>query len=188
MNISEDRLKQAMIDHGVTESRAQEIIEELRTPADPPSADVSPTGTRQRLLVVSDPLGRCAGVELTGWVIKVDENFPIGELPSRLRSAGVDHNVGRGRRNPVTTTGEIIDGVSATILRNRGIYRQHREPVFVTFVGRTAITAAAEAAEAAPPRPAPVPTPVPPSPAAEEPDPESTTPPVVVAEEDTMTA
>ena len=160
MTISEERLRQAMVDHGVSETRADEIITELRTPPETTeTAAPSAAGTRQRLLVVSDPQGRCRHLELTGWVIKVDDNFAIGDLPSRLLAAGVDHNLAaRNRNSMVNTIGDILDGVSSRVLRERGIYRQHREPVFVTFVGRTAIASQVVAEPSNPVNTAPAPT------------------------------
>ena len=139
MTISEERLRQTLVDHGMTQNRADEVIADLRTPA--PAAETtatSPTGRSQRLLVVSDPQGQCAGLELTGWVVKVDENFPISNLGPTLVGAGVDHNLAQRRAtNMVDNVGQVIEGVSARLLRERGVYRQHREAVFVTFVRGT---------------------------------------------------
>lgn len=197
MTISEERLRQTMLDHGVTESRIEEILTELRTPPEAdPAAPASTSTGRQRLLVVSDPDGRCRNLELTGWVIKVDDNFAIGDLASRLMAAGVDHNLAaRNRNSMVRTIGEVLDGASTRILRERGIYRQHREPVFVTFVGRTDLTRV----EAAPPvnpvnQDPPPSTPYPEGPPAVEPAPEPAPEPDpsgpvrVVEEEESMTA
>ena len=71
-----------------------------------------------------------------GWCVRTEDAVPPGSAERALLAAGVDFNLSpRGRRNVVSTLGDIMDGVPARVLRERGIRRLHKEPVFVEVVG-----------------------------------------------------
>ncbi len=145
MNVSEEDLRAVLAQNQVPNDRIARIVDALRpAPAERFAASVRTSAPF--LIIVSDP--RLQGIEAMGWCVRTDD-VPPGEARTALLRAGIDfNNTQRGRRNPVATLGDIMDGVPARILRERGIRRLHKEPCFVEVVASLDASGTATAAEA----------------------------------------
>lgn len=85
------------------------------------------------LLVVSDPNGVIPeGTELTGWAVQIDDEKDITTLPDSLQRAAQDFNASKkGEKLPADTIADVFESATSKQFVAHGVYRRHKEPVFV---------------------------------------------------------
>jgi hypothetical protein len=110
------------------------IIEELNLVAQPDPGDElkPPPVKKQFVILVSDPRGRLAEKELTGWVLQIPEDKSPLSLLERLSKAAYDFNASkRGRALPVKTIGEALESVPAKFTKEVELWVKTKLPVQV---------------------------------------------------------
>lgn len=88
---------------------------------------------KQWVIVAQDPLGKLAGIELTGFAVQIPEDESVYTAVERLHRAGYEFNTTKkGRRMPVRVLHEIVEHCPAKITKEQKVWvRSGKEPVFI---------------------------------------------------------
>lgn len=115
---------------GRTVARVMEDIEaELKMEAEESAA---PAIKKQFVVLVSDPQGHLAGVDLDAWVLQIPEEDGVHTTEERLIRGAYDFNATpKGRRMPARTVGEACEVVPPRIFKEHNVWVKTKEPVLV---------------------------------------------------------
>jgi hypothetical protein len=93
-------------------------------------ANRPPPVKKQFSIVLSDPEGKLAESDLTGWVVQIPEDDSPQVAPERIISAAYEFNTTpKGRRMPVETIGEACEVVTAKLFKEQNIWIKTKVPV-----------------------------------------------------------
>ncbi len=91
-----------------------------------------PPVKKQFVMMVSDPEGKLAGQNMTGWVLQIPEEDSPYVTNERLIKSGYAYNASpRGRRIPVKTIGEICEVVTSKFTKENNVWIKTKEPILL---------------------------------------------------------
>ena len=95
-------------------------------------ANRPPPVKKQFSIILSDPEGKLADKDLTGWVVQIPENDSVTVAPERIIKAAYEFNTTpKGRRMPVESIGEACEIVTAKLFKEQNIWIKTKIPVLV---------------------------------------------------------
>ena len=117
-----DAKKIAQIIEDITfESKAQESEKEKEPPV-----------KKQFVVIVSDPYGKFADADYTGWVVQIPEDENPSTALERIHLGSYDYNITpKGRRMPLKTVAEACEFGSAKIFKEHKVWVKTKEPVLI---------------------------------------------------------
>ncbi len=90
-----------------------------------------PKPKMQNIILVSDPMG-VINCDLTGWVLKLPENEDCRSVVDLIKKAAYNFNASKkGRKYPVSTIGQSVDGVPSKFFKPYNLKIVTKEPVYV---------------------------------------------------------
>lgn len=93
---------------------------------------------KQFAVVLSDPDGALADLDLVGWVVQIPEDESVATAPARMIRAAYEFNTTpKGRRMPVQTIGEACEVVGAKCFAEQGVWIKTRIPVLAVTCPNT---------------------------------------------------
>ena len=108
-----------------------EILTEIER-AEAEAEAKAPPVKKQFVVLVSDPDGRLADVDLAAWVLQILEEENPALVPEKVFKAAYDFNATpKGRRMPVRSVGEACEHVAARFFKDQGAWVKTKEPVLV---------------------------------------------------------
>jgi len=91
-----------------------------------------PTPKKEFAILISDPTGRLKGIELTGWVVQMEEGEDAILAIDKITTAAYEHNASpKGRKLPVETIGEACESVSPKMFKEQNVWVKTKLPVMV---------------------------------------------------------
>jgi hypothetical protein len=120
--------------HKVEPALLREIVEEMNEATAPDGdSDIAPPALKKQFVVLlSDPAGKLAGQDLTGWVVLIPENASPFSTTDRIFKGAYDFNASkRGRMLPVKSVGEAIESVGAKYFKESELWIRTKMPVAV---------------------------------------------------------
>ncbi len=98
-------------------------------------AEKEPKPKLQYVLLVSDPNKVIpAGTELVGWMTRIKEDADAGGILDRIFKAIRNFNLSKkGRKNPVKTVGDGLEGVTRKFFKEEEIQIVNKEAVRIIF-------------------------------------------------------
>jgi hypothetical protein len=111
-----------------------QIIEDINTEvaAMVDDQDKPPAIKKQFVMMVSDPEGKLAGLNLTGWVLQIpEEDSPYVANERLIKSAYAYNASPRGRRIPVQSIGETCEVVTAKFTKENNVWIKTKEPILL---------------------------------------------------------
>lgn len=117
-------------------SLLREIVEEMNEITAPAAdEDISPPAPKKQFVIIlSDPAGRFAGKDVTGWVCQIPENASPFSTMDRVFKGAYDFNASKkGRMLPVKSIGESLESVSAKYFKESELWVKTKLPVGVVF-------------------------------------------------------
>lgn len=142
-NIPVEVIRQVLIERGLVAGTdlAQAIhsmLEAARAAQEADEADKEepkPRTKKQNVVLISDPEGKFAGVELTAFVMAIAEDSSVFSITDSLATAAQNHNLTKkGRRLPLNSMNETMADCPAKILKEAGVWPVgKREAVYVLF-------------------------------------------------------
>ena len=129
LEIIETVLKKHDIEGAVLTQIREDLVREIENNKTPREK----AAKKDFVLLVSDPNGVIpADVELTGWAIQIDPEKSIEDVPDLLKKAGTFFNeTPKGRKLGVESIGDLFENATGKAFSENGLFRKHREPVFV---------------------------------------------------------
>lgn len=107
-------------------------IADILPPLDGAEEEKPPAQKKQYVVLVSDPNGVLANIDLAGWVLQIaEEESPLSTVESICEAAYAHNASKRGRMLPVQTIGEAIEAIPPRTMRQAGVWAKTREPVLV---------------------------------------------------------
>lgn len=111
-------VQEAILANGGSKELAAKTLNDIRKAAEEEKGDRKATGPKAKhdfLFLASDPNGLLKDAQaLVGWVFQVETGANPAGLVDRVKAAAAAFNNSRkGRRHPVTTVGEALEGVPA---------------------------------------------------------------------------
>lgn len=134
MKVDLELIKATLLEHGVDDQTLFSVVKDLQKKAEEEAdkGDKPKDGKYQFVLVVYDPEGELKDKEFTGFAAKIPEENSVYSVTEGIIRAGYEFNTTKkGRRLPVKTIGEIMETVPDKLLKEFGVKRLHREPVFL---------------------------------------------------------
>ena len=133
MKVDLELVERVLRESGVTS--ADNIAKKIAEAAEAVKVPRASRPRKSFVLLVSDPEGVVpAGTELTGWALQIEDDASVNDLLPSMTSAGAEFNdTPKGRKCPCATVGDLMDTAPAQLLGEYGIFRKHKEPVFVVF-------------------------------------------------------
>ena len=118
---------------GIDKDKRQALIEMLADMVAPDSDEPKePAIKKQFVILVSDPLGKLAGLDFVGWVLQIAENESPQTAEQRIHRAAYEFNTTkRGRLLPVQTIGEACENVKAKHFKEQEVWVKTKTPVLV---------------------------------------------------------
>ena len=118
---------------GIDDEKRHELIAMLADMLAPEDDEPKPPPVKKQwCILVSDPVGKLAGVDLAGWVLQIPEDESVQTTEERVFRAAYDFNATkRGRLMPVQTVGEAVEHVAAKHFKEAQVWVKTREPVLV---------------------------------------------------------
>ncbi len=143
MKVSIEQIEQSMRDQNVDPKIIVKVISDLEAAAKEDKEDrgSAPKAKTQFAILVSDPENKLRGLNLTGYVVAMEENAPPQAAHERIVEAVNNfNNSKRGRKAPLETLADAI-----AVLKGKWLKREHgekiaiktREPVAVQAVPNT---------------------------------------------------
>lgn len=127
----EQILQQSKLDQSVV----LKVLSDLEKLAEENKNEKSPAQKNkfQHGIVISDPENKLAGIELTGWVVKMEDSKDMTQAVSKISAAAKDfnNNSRKGKKNPIKTIGEACQHVAAKFFKSQEIKVVTKEPVMV---------------------------------------------------------
>jgi hypothetical protein len=143
IEIEIEKLKTAIVENGVDESTAQNIIAQLEQEllgdekGEQPGEDGStenndPTGDEaldpvekvdyEYLIILNDKDGHLKDTEIAGWVVQYDFSTDAALVLGKLKDAARDQNETAKKKNSrITSLEELFDGLKAKNLKDKNI-------------------------------------------------------------------
>ncbi|QYY35122.1 hypothetical protein [Ruficoccus sp. ZRK36] len=91
-----------------------------------------PPVKKQFVMMVSDPEGKLAGQNMTGWVLQIPEEDSPYVANERLIKSGYAYNASpKGRRIPVQSIGEICEVVTTKFTKENNVWIKTKEPILL---------------------------------------------------------
>ena len=108
-------------------------------------ANRPPPVKKQFVVMLSDPDGSMADIDITGWVLQIPEDDSMVTAPEKVISAAYEFNTTpKGRRMPVQTIGEACEAVSAKIFKEQNVWIKTKTPVLAVPVNNQIPTETSE--------------------------------------------
>ena len=120
--------------HKIDPALLREIIEELNFVTQPSADDdlKPPAPKKQFVVLLSDPEGKLARKDLTGWVVQIPEDASPHSTTDRIFKGAYDFNASkRGRLLPVKSIGEALESGSAKYFKEAELWVKTKLPVAV---------------------------------------------------------
>jgi hypothetical protein len=120
--------------HKIDPSLLREIVEELNFVTQPDAdEDIKPPAPKKQFVVLlSDPAGKLAAKDLTGWVVQIPEDASPHSTTDRIFKGAYDFNASkRGRLLPVKSIGEALESGSAKYFKEAELWVKTKMPVAV---------------------------------------------------------
>jgi hypothetical protein len=135
--LSEQKLPPATLI--AVENKLEEIEADKKADKEGP---VGPKSKNQFVFLASDPNNTLKGVELTGWVIQLEESADPANIQDRIKGAAKAFNSSKkGRKHPVSSIGETIQLVPRKFWKTENPSEKTlvktKEPVFVHLTDNT---------------------------------------------------
>lgn len=128
IDLVEATLRQAELDPVQIQGLISDIKERAALSVNPPA----PRQKWEPVILLSDPNREYREVSLVGWALQVREGETHTQVADSLIAAANDFNMTpKGRRLPVKTIGETIEGVSRNLLKERGVKVLSKEPLSI---------------------------------------------------------
>jgi hypothetical protein len=94
--------------------------------------DTPPPVKKQFVMMVSDPQGKLAGQNFTGWVLQIPEEDSPFVANERLIKSGYAYNASpRGLRIPVQSIGEVCEMVTGKFTKECNVWIKTKEPILL---------------------------------------------------------
>jgi hypothetical protein len=120
--------------HKLDPSILREIVEEMNEITAPATdEDIKPPAPKKQFVVLlSDPEGKLAKKDLTGWVVQIPEDASPHSTTDRIFKGAYDFNASkRGRLLPVKSVGEALESGSAKYFKEAELWVKTKLPVAV---------------------------------------------------------
>lgn len=123
------------VDAPTTKKIISDLQQTAKLEAEERKAEQGEQKKQKFVLVVSDPAGEAASLELAGYAVTIDDDAAEFSVPEKIRAAVADYSRSkRGRRIPVKTLGEAFENIPAKYFKKQGIIIKHREAAFALTV------------------------------------------------------
>lgn len=135
MKIDTEVLQQVLQSKDIPNDTVRAILDEVIAKVESTKAPRVKAPKKPFVLLVSDPNGVIPeGTELVGWAVQMDEGVSVERLvPNILKAVGEFNDTDKGRKQPVELIGDAFDTISTKKLAECGVYRKHKEAVFVVI-------------------------------------------------------
>lgn len=113
-------LQESLAANGVAKDVIAKVLRDLRKAQEEEKADKPPAkrSKAQYTILVSDTDGRLKGMELTGWVVKLDETAPPQAAYERIvEAAGAFNRSSRGKKAPLESFGDAVSALRGKWLK-----------------------------------------------------------------------
>lgn len=126
------KVEEVLNDKGVDTALIQEVVSTLQTPDEIEDDEPPEKMKKQYFIIVSDPDGKLPPNDFVGWVGQMDETEAPHTVMDKIHAAGYEYNTSRkGRKQPVSTIGEIMECVGAKYCKPAGFWKKTVEPILV---------------------------------------------------------
>lgn len=121
--------------HKIEPTQLREIVQEMNEITQPIDEDIKPPlPKKQFVILLSDPAGKLAGLELTGWVVQIPEAASPFTTLDRIFKAAYDFNASKkGRLLPVKSVGEAIESVGSKFFKESESWIKTKMPIAVVI-------------------------------------------------------
>ncbi len=120
--------------HKIEPSLLREIVQAMNEAAQPAAdEDIKPPAPKKQFVVLlSDPEGKLAKKDLTGWVVQIPESASPHSTTDRIFKGAYDFNASkRGQLLPVKSIGEALESGSAKYFKESELWVKTKTPVAV---------------------------------------------------------
>ncbi len=127
-----DTLKRVLQRNDLDVRQVSQIMEDIARELEKEEEPKAPAVKKQFAVLVSDPEGKMAGLDLTGWVLQIPEEESPSLAAEKIFRAAYEFNASpKGRRFPVETVGEACETVTARFFKEQGAWVKTKEPVLL---------------------------------------------------------
>lgn len=130
------QVAELMKKHKIPPEQLREMVAEMNQ-LTAPAADEDikpPAPKKQFVIVLSDPTGKLAKQDLTGWVVTIPEAASPHSTTDRIFKGAYDFNASkRGRLLPVKSVGEALESVTPRYFKESEIWVRTKTPVAVVI-------------------------------------------------------
>lgn len=137
-SIDIDTLKQILQRNEPDIRKVAEIMQDIQMEIqalEEERANRPPPIKKQFVVMLSDPDGKLAESDVTGWVAQIPEEDSPATAPDRVIRAAYEFNTTpKGRRIPVQTVGEACEVVTAKLLKEQNVWIKTKTPVLAVAV------------------------------------------------------
>ncbi len=134
MKIDIESVRFTLQEHGVEAKKIELVVKDLEETAQSEKTEKG-VGTKKKnihYILLSDPDGKLAGIELTGWVITMPDGEDPNTLLDKISRAAVNHNNNQKRKKLfVKTIGEAIMYVKRKWAKQENFLVKTAEPTWV---------------------------------------------------------
>jgi hypothetical protein len=125
-----DLIRATMTRQAVDPEKADAVLHEITRQLQEDQKDKPPRQKLQTCIMLADPEGCLAEMDVTGWVVKIPEDDSPHEIEKGIQQAAYAFNqTPKGRRLPVYTIGEAMEVIPGKFMKEMGIRVQTRTPV-----------------------------------------------------------
>jgi len=127
-----EMLKRVLQRNDLDVRQVSQIMEDISKELEKEDEPKPPPVKKQFAVLVSDPQGKLANVDLSGWVLQIPEEENPKMVTEKIFRAAYDFNASpKGRRFPVQSVGEACETVTARFFKEQGAWVKTKEPILI---------------------------------------------------------
>jgi hypothetical protein len=124
-------LERQELDIRVLNRTMQELEVEVKNEAELAAAEKEAPVPKQYVILLADPEGKLAGMDLAGWIVQIPEEESPATAFERLAKSADQHNHSqKGMRKLATTVASACERIPNRIAREHGLWIRTKDPVF----------------------------------------------------------